>query len=90
MSGLKPIGVLALLALTSVTALSQFQPKNLIKHYSIREGLSQGVVNSVVEDKDHILWFAALLLILARGPGAISLDHVIWSRAQSAAPAHAR
>jgi putative oxidoreductase len=39
---------------------------------------------------DHVLWFAALLLILARGPGAISLDHVIWSRAQSAAPAHAR
>jgi len=39
---------------------------------------------------DHILWFAALLLILARGPGAISLDHLIWSRAQSATPAHAR
>jgi putative oxidoreductase len=31
---------------------------------------------------DHSLWFAALLLILARGPGAISLDHLIWSRAQ--------
>ncbi|HUU66050.1 MAG TPA: DoxX family protein [Methyloceanibacter sp.] len=30
---------------------------------------------------EHILWFAALLLILARGPGAISLDHLIWSRA---------
>jgi len=31
---------------------------------------------------DHILWFAALLLIVARGPGAFSLDHLIWSRAQ--------
>ena len=33
---------------------------------------------------DHILWFALLLLILARGPGAISLDHLVWGRAQSA------
>jgi len=32
---------------------------------------------------DHILWFAALFLLLARGPGALSLDHLIWSRAQS-------
>jgi putative oxidoreductase len=32
---------------------------------------------------DHILWFATLLLILARGPSAISLDHLIWSRAQT-------
>ncbi len=29
---------------------------------------------------EHILWFAALLLILARGPGAISLDQLLWSR----------
>jgi putative oxidoreductase len=38
---------------------------------------------------DHILWFAALSLLLARGPGALSLDHLIWSRAQSV-PATAR
>lgn len=31
---------------------------------------------------DHILWFALLLLIFARGPGALSLDHLIWSRAR--------
>ena len=37
---------------------------------------------------DHILWFALLLVILARGPGAISLDHLIWNRVQSV-PAHA-
>ena len=37
---------------------------------------------------EHILWAACLLLILARGPGAISLDHPIWNRMQ-AAPAHA-
>jgi putative oxidoreductase len=29
---------------------------------------------------EHILWAALLLLIIARGPGAISLDHLIWSR----------
>ena len=31
---------------------------------------------------DHILWAACLLLIIARGPGAISLDHLIWNRVQ--------
>lgn len=30
----------------------------------------------------HILWFAPLLLILARGPGALSLDHLIWKRVE--------
>jgi putative oxidoreductase len=29
---------------------------------------------------EHIQWAAMLLLIVARGPGAISLDHLIWSR----------
>jgi putative oxidoreductase len=38
---------------------------------------------------EHILWFAPLLLILAHGPGAISLDHLLWTRAQRA-PAPAR
>jgi putative oxidoreductase len=33
---------------------------------------------------DHILWFSLLLLILARGPGAISLDHLVWGRVQPA------
>jgi putative oxidoreductase len=28
---------------------------------------------------EHLLWFSVLLLIIARGPGAISLDHVIWN-----------
>ena len=28
---------------------------------------------------EHILWFACLLLIVARGPGAISLDHLFWA-----------
>jgi putative oxidoreductase len=29
---------------------------------------------------EHILWVALLLLIIARGPGDISLDHLIWNR----------
>jgi putative oxidoreductase len=29
---------------------------------------------------EHILWFSLLLLIIARGPGAISFDHLIWTR----------
>ena len=32
---------------------------------------------------EHILWFALLLLIVARGPRALSVDHLIWSRAQA-------
>lgn len=29
---------------------------------------------------DHILWFACLLFIVARGPGAISIDHFVRRR----------
>jgi putative oxidoreductase len=39
---------------------------------------------------EHILWFALLLVIIARGPGALSLDHLIWSRLEDeTAPAAA-
>jgi putative oxidoreductase len=31
----------------------------------------------------HMLWIALLLQIIARGPGALSLDHLIWSRRQA-------
>lgn len=27
---------------------------------------------------EHVLWATALLVIIARGPGALSLDHLIW------------
>ena len=29
---------------------------------------------------DHILWIAPLVQIIARGPGAGSLDHLIYNR----------
>jgi putative oxidoreductase len=32
----------------------------------------------------HILWIGLLLLIIARGPGAISLDHLAWGRLHAA------
>ena len=38
---------------------------------------------------EHILWLSLLTLIIARGPGAISLDHLLWtnrSRVPAAAP----
>lgn len=38
---------------------------------------------------DHILWIAILLTITTRGPGAVSLDHVLWTHS-SALPAFAR
>ena len=38
---------------------------------------------------EHILWLSLLTLIIARGPGAISLDHLIWS-GRVPAPALAR
>jgi putative oxidoreductase len=28
----------------------------------------------------HLLWIALLLLIVARGPGAVSLDQLVWTR----------
>ena len=38
---------------------------------------------------EHLLWATALLTIIARGPGVLSLDHLIW-RANSPAPVLAR
>lgn len=31
---------------------------------------------------EHILWTGLLLQIIARGPGAISLDYLVWQREQ--------
>ncbi len=39
---------------------------------------------------EHILWLSLLTLIIARGPGAISLDHLIWTgRIPALTPARA-
>lgn len=36
---------------------------------------------------EHLTWASILLLLLTRGPGAISLDHLIWRRSHSTANA---
>jgi len=38
---------------------------------------------------DHLFWAAALLLILTRGPGALSLDHLIERYFRRETPAEA-
>jgi putative oxidoreductase len=38
---------------------------------------------------EHALWASLLLWIIARGPGVVSLDHLIWTR-NAQAPAFAR
>jgi putative oxidoreductase len=38
---------------------------------------------------EHLLWFSLLALIIARGPGAISLDYLVWN-ASASAPGMAR
>src|SRR5260221_509135 len=35
---------------------------------------------------EHILWLSLLTLIIARGPGAISLDRLIWNGRPAMAP----
>ena len=36
---------------------------------------------------EHLLWFALLLSIIARGPGRFALDHLIWTNAWVRPPA---
>jgi putative oxidoreductase len=36
---------------------------------------------------EHILWFSLLGLIIARGPGVVSLDYLIWNSHLAMAPA---
>lgn len=55
---LKLICCVGLGMLMGNVVFAQFQPNPLIKHYSIRDGLSQGVVNSIVEDADNMIWIA--------------------------------
>ncbi|HYC86977.1 MAG TPA: two-component regulator propeller domain-containing protein, partial [Chryseosolibacter sp.] len=49
---------MALLLLDRISAHGQFEAQSQVKHYNIQEGLSQGVVNSIAEDDQSLLWFA--------------------------------
>ncbi len=37
----------------------------------------------------HIQWAAMLLVLLCRGPGKLSIDHLVWTRLASRDPPHA-
>src|SRR5687767_11108302 len=50
--------VVLLLFVLTQESLAQFQPRNLTKHWSIRDGLSQGVINSITQDSQSMMWFA--------------------------------
>ena len=41
---------------------------------------SLGAVNPAYDSLEHFLWMAMLLVVIARGPGLLSLDHVLRRR----------
>jgi signal transduction histidine kinase/ligand-binding sensor domain-containing protein/DNA-binding response OmpR family regulator len=49
-------GLLLLLLVTS--AVAQQEPKSRTKRYGIKDGLSQGVVNSIMQNDQGLMWFA--------------------------------
>ncbi|RAW02327.1 hybrid sensor histidine kinase/response regulator transcription factor [Pseudochryseolinea flava] len=48
--------VLMLFCIGSTNA--QFLQENLVKHYNLKDGLSQAVVNSVFQDDESLIWIA--------------------------------
>lgn len=58
MDGQKYKVVVGILLVAAHTSFAQLQPKNLIKHWSAKDGLSQGVVNSITQDEQSLIWFA--------------------------------
>ena len=58
MSRAKFNAIVGFLLILSQGTLAQFQPRNLTKHWNIKEGLSQGVVNSITQDDQSLMWFA--------------------------------
>ena len=51
------VSILCLLLLCGV-ADAQLRNQNRIKKWSVKDGLSQGVVNSIVQDDQSIMWLA--------------------------------
>lgn len=41
-----------------LSANAQFESRRVIRKYSVKEGLSQAVVNSITQDKKGLMWFA--------------------------------
>ena len=65
------LSLLLLIGLTSrLSALGLFGMTMVIQLFVFPDGWPE-----------HILWISLQLLIISRGPGTISLDHLIWTRA---------
>src|SRR5688500_3286194 len=47
-----------LIVMLAMTSFIPHEPKKRVKHYSIKDGMSQGVINSIVQDDQSLLWFA--------------------------------
>jgi signal transduction histidine kinase/ligand-binding sensor domain-containing protein/DNA-binding response OmpR family regulator len=50
--------VLTLLILVPGLSIAQVKPKSLVRHWATKDGLSQGVVNSITQDDRSLIWFA--------------------------------
>ena len=50
--------VVVFLLLCVQSVIAQLQPRNLVKHWGTHAGLSQGVVNSIVQDHESLMWFS--------------------------------
>jgi ligand-binding sensor domain-containing protein len=51
------ISLILLIFLTANVA-AQVRPQNLIKRWGVKDGLSQGVVNSITQDDQSFVWLA--------------------------------
>lgn len=58
MSGWRLLLLLALMVQSPAVLQAQLQPKNLVRHWATKDGLSQGVVNSITQDNQSLIWFA--------------------------------
>ncbi|MBL0739805.1 hybrid sensor histidine kinase/response regulator transcription factor [Chryseolinea lacunae] len=50
--------IAGLFLLMTLSAAGQQEPESRVKRYGIKDGLSQGVVNSITQDDQGLMWFA--------------------------------
>jgi signal transduction histidine kinase/ligand-binding sensor domain-containing protein/DNA-binding response OmpR family regulator len=52
------LAILLVVTMWVSSALAQLQPKSQARHWGTKDGLSQGVVNSITQDDQSLIWFA--------------------------------